>query len=72
MRVRFIDETELREIIALVRVDFNVPLDDTRIRSVLPALQHASEKGAWNSSRGRDFRASGHSRDAANGGIESC
>lgn len=53
MKVRSIDEIHLKGKRVLIRVDFNVPLDeegnildDTRIRSVLPTLNHALDEGA--------------------------
>lgn len=53
MKVRSIDEIDLKGKRVLIRVDFNVPLDeegnildDTRIRSVLPTLNHALDEGA--------------------------
>lgn len=51
--MRSIDEIDLKAKRVLIRVDFNVPLDeegnimdDTRIRSVLPTLNHALDQGA--------------------------
>lgn len=53
MRFRSIDQMELRGKRVFVRVDFNVPLDsegritdDIRIRSALPTIRHATERGA--------------------------
>jgi phosphoglycerate kinase len=53
VKVRSIDEIDLKGKRVLIRVDFNVPLDeegnildDTRIRSVLPTLNHALDEGA--------------------------
>lgn len=51
--IKFIDELELEDKRVLIRVDFNVPMDeegnitdDTRIRSALPTITYALEKGA--------------------------
>ena len=48
-----IDALDLRNKRVIVRVDFNVPLDDahqitddTRIRSALPTINHAVDEGA--------------------------
>ena len=47
-----LDDVELSEKKVLIRVDFNVPIndgevgDDTRIQACLPTLAHALEKGA--------------------------
>jgi phosphoglycerate kinase len=53
VKVKSIDEIHLKGKRVLVRVDFNVPLDeegnildDTRIRSVLPTLNYALDEGA--------------------------
>lgn len=53
MKIKGIDEIDLKDKRVLIRVDFNVPLDeegnildDTRIRSVLPTLNHALDEGA--------------------------
>ena len=53
MKIRSIDQLELSGKRALIRVDFNVPLDkagaitdDTRIKAVLPTIRLAVEKGA--------------------------
>ncbi|MBW1739947.1 MAG: phosphoglycerate kinase [Deltaproteobacteria bacterium] len=53
MKIRSIDEVDLKGKQVLIRVDFNVPLDeqgniadDTRIRSVLSTLNHALDEGA--------------------------
>ncbi|MEX2426266.1 MAG: phosphoglycerate kinase [Thermomicrobiaceae bacterium] len=52
MRVRSLDSLELKGKRALVRVDFNVPLnngrigDDTRIRSTIPTITRLLERGA--------------------------
>ncbi|MGQ9859568.1 MAG: phosphoglycerate kinase [Thermodesulfobacteriota bacterium] len=53
MEVRSIDQLEVTGKRVLVRVDFNVPLDsqgritdDTRIRSALPTIAYAMERGA--------------------------
>lgn len=53
MQIRGIDEIDLQSKRVLIRVDFNVPLDDqgkiaddTRIRSALPTIAHALEEGA--------------------------
>lgn len=53
MKMRGIDGINLKEKRVLIRVDFNVPLDeagnildDTRIRSVLPTLDYALDEGA--------------------------
>lgn len=52
-RVKYIDELALQGKRVLIRVDFNVPLDDkgcisddTRIRGVLPSIKHALGEGA--------------------------
>lgn len=52
-RVKYIDEVSLQGKRVLIRVDFNVPLDDkgcisddTRIRGVLPSIKHALGEGA--------------------------
>jgi phosphoglycerate kinase len=51
--VKFIDEIDIKEKKVLFRFDFNVPLDnnlkitdDTRIRAVLPTLNHALDENA--------------------------
>ena len=53
MKVRTIDQFELSGKRALIRVDFNVPLDkagnitdDTRIKAVLPTIRLSQEMGA--------------------------
>ena len=53
MEMRSIDGIDLKGKRVLIRVDFNVPLDDqgnilddTRIRSVLPTLDYALDEGA--------------------------
>ena len=53
MKIRSIDQLDLSGKRALIRVDFNVPLDksgaitdDTRIKAVLPTIRLAAEKGA--------------------------
>jgi phosphoglycerate kinase len=52
MRVRTLDDLDLKDKRALVRVDFNVPLrdgritDDTRIRSTIPTIQELQGRGA--------------------------
>ncbi len=50
--IRYIDDLQLAGKRVFVRVDFNVPLDesgkvtdDTRIREALPTIQHALERG---------------------------
>ncbi len=52
-RLKYIDEISLKGKRVLMRVDFNVPLDesnkitdDTRIRSVLPTINYALDEGA--------------------------
>ena len=52
-KVKYIDEVALQGKRVLIRVDFNVPLDDkgcisddTRIRGVLPSINHALGEGA--------------------------
>lgn len=52
-RLKYIDEIGLKGKRVLMRVDFNVPLDesnkitdDTRIRSVLPTINYALDEGA--------------------------
>ena len=52
-KVKYIDEVSLQGKRVLIRVDFNVPLDergdisdDTRIRGVLPTLNYALDEGA--------------------------
>ncbi len=51
--IRYIDELDLKGKRVLIRVDFNVPLDekgnitdDTRIRGVLPTINYALDEGA--------------------------
>lgn len=51
--IRYIDEVDVRGKRVLIRVDFNVPLDekgnisdDTRIRGVLPTINYALDEGA--------------------------
>jgi len=51
--MKFIDELDIKGKRVLFRFDFNVPLDgnlkitdDTRIRAVLPTLNHALDEGA--------------------------
>ncbi len=52
MRKLSINQLDLRDRTLFVRVDFNVPIrdgevaDDTRIRSTIPTLKHASDAGA--------------------------
>lgn len=53
IRVKYIDEVDIRGKTLFIRVDFNVPLDrnrhitdDTRIRAVLPTLNYALEEEA--------------------------
>ena len=52
-KVKYVDEVALQGKRVLIRVDFNVPLDDkgcisddTRIRGVLPSINHALGEGA--------------------------
>jgi phosphoglycerate kinase len=51
--MKFIDEIDLKDKRVLFRFDFNVPMDgslnitdDTRIRTVLPTINYALDKGA--------------------------
>ncbi|MGQ9688856.1 MAG: phosphoglycerate kinase [Desulfobaccales bacterium] len=53
MKVKYIDEVDIKGKTLFIRVDFNVPLDrnrhitdDTRIRAVLPTINYALEEGA--------------------------
>jgi phosphoglycerate kinase len=52
MRVRTLDDLDLKDKRVLVRVDFNVPLrddritDDTRIRSTIPTIDELRKRGA--------------------------
>uniref|UniRef100_A0A7C5ENA4 Phosphoglycerate kinase n=1 Tax=Desulfobacca acetoxidans TaxID=60893 RepID=A0A7C5ENA4_9BACT len=53
MKVKYIDEVDIRGKTLFIRVDFNVPLDrnrnitdDTRIRAVLPTINYALEEEA--------------------------
>ncbi len=53
MAVKYIDQLHLKDKKVLIRVDYNVPLDDnqnitddTRIKATIPTIQHCLENGA--------------------------